>query len=58
MDVEGKHSDKHLQEAQELTIFGEEHHQIELQLGHVCNNRCVFCVSGQLTEQRLATRFL
>ena len=54
MDVETKHSDKHLQEAQELTIFGEEHHQIELQLGHVCNNRCVFCVSGQLTEQRLA----
>lgn len=26
----------------------------ELQLGHLCNNRCVFCVSGQLTSQKLA----
>lgn len=25
--------------------------QIELQLGHFCNNRCVFCGSGQLTER-------
>ncbi len=25
--------------------------QIEIQLGHFCNNRCVFCASGQLTEQ-------
>ena len=50
------HSEKHLREAQELTVFGggQQQHQIELQLGHVCNNRCVFCVSGQLTEQRLA----
>ncbi len=23
--------------------------QIEIQLGHMCNNRCVFCVSGQQT---------
>ncbi len=23
--------------------------QIEIQLGHLCNNRCVFCVSGQET---------
>jgi MoaA/NifB/PqqE/SkfB family radical SAM enzyme len=23
--------------------------QIEIQLGHMCNNRCVFCVSGQST---------
>lgn len=23
--------------------------QIEIQLGHMCNNRCVFCVSGQRT---------
>jgi MoaA/NifB/PqqE/SkfB family radical SAM enzyme len=23
--------------------------QVELQLGHLCNNRCVFCVSGQET---------
>ena len=28
--------------------------QVEIQLGHVCNNRCLFCVSGQLTAQRLA----
>jgi MoaA/NifB/PqqE/SkfB family radical SAM enzyme len=28
--------------------------QIEVQLGHFCNNRCVFCVSGQLTEQKRA----
>lgn len=28
--------------------------QVEVQLGHLCNNRCVFCVSGQLTEQRRA----
>ena len=24
---------------------------VEIQLGHLCNNRCVFCVSGQLSEQ-------
>ncbi|MCS6899195.1 MAG: radical SAM protein [Myxococcales bacterium] len=24
--------------------------QVELQLGHMCNNRCTFCVSGQETE--------
>jgi MoaA/NifB/PqqE/SkfB family radical SAM enzyme len=23
--------------------------QVEIQLGHMCNNRCVFCVSGQKT---------
>jgi len=28
--------------------------EIEIQLGHFCNNRCVFCASGQLTEQGLA----
>ncbi len=25
--------------------------QIEIQLGHMCNNRCVFCVSGQRTAR-------
>jgi MoaA/NifB/PqqE/SkfB family radical SAM enzyme len=25
--------------------------QIEVQLGHMCNNRCVFCVSGQQTAR-------
>jgi MoaA/NifB/PqqE/SkfB family radical SAM enzyme len=28
--------------------------QFEIQLGHMCNNRCVFCVSGQRTERREA----
>lgn len=28
--------------------------EMELNLGHFCNNRCVFCVSGQLTERGLA----
>lgn len=28
--------------------------QIEVQLGHMCNNRCVFCVSGQRTAMREA----
>ncbi|MEZ4393702.1 MAG: radical SAM protein [Polyangiales bacterium] len=26
--------------------------QYEIQLGHMCNNRCVFCVSGQRTANR------
>src|SRR4051812_20127718 len=29
-------------------------HQFEIQLGHLCNNRCVFCSSGQLTELKIA----
>ena len=28
--------------------------QIEIQLGHLCNNRCVFCVSGQMSERKMA----
>jgi MoaA/NifB/PqqE/SkfB family radical SAM enzyme len=28
--------------------------QAEIQLGHLCNNRCVFCVSGQASERREA----
>lgn len=31
--------------------MSEPERQIEVQLGHLCNNRCVFCVSGQLSEQ-------
>lgn len=27
----------------------EPNRQLEIQLGHLCNNRCVFCVSGQRT---------
>lgn len=30
---------------------GEPDRQVEIQLGHLCNNRCVFCVSGQRTER-------
>ena len=29
-------------------------HRFEIQLGHLCNNRCVFCSSGQLTQMKLA----
>jgi sulfatase maturation enzyme AslB (radical SAM superfamily) len=28
-------------------------HQFEIQLGHMCNNRCVFCVSGHLSKRRM-----
>lgn len=28
-------------------------HQFEIQLGHMCNNRCVFCVSGHLSQRRM-----
>lgn len=29
-------------------------HQFEIQLGHLCNNRCVFCSSGQLSAWKVA----
>src|SRR5262245_43783917 len=29
-------------------------HKFEIQLGHLCNNRCVFCSSGQLTAMKVA----
>jgi MoaA/NifB/PqqE/SkfB family radical SAM enzyme len=29
-------------------------HDFEIQLGHLCNNRCVFCSSGELTRQGAA----
>lgn len=32
----------------------EPNQQMEIQLGHMCNNRCVFCTSGQRTEMREA----
>lgn len=34
--------------------MAEPERQIEVQLGHLCNNRCVFCVSGQLSELKRA----
>ena len=33
-------------------------HKFEIQLGHLCNNRCVFCVSGELTAQGKASGIL
>jgi MoaA/NifB/PqqE/SkfB family radical SAM enzyme len=51
----GAHAEAHLREAVSVTARAEGG-GIEIQLGHLCNNRCVFCVSGQLTEQRLARR--
>lgn len=32
----------------------EPNERFEIQLSHVCNNRCVFCVSGQMTQMRMA----
>ena len=32
----------------------EPNQQFEIQLSHICNERCVFCVSGQMTELRRA----
>ena len=29
-------------------------HKFEIQLGHLCNNRCNFCSSGQLTAMKIA----
>lgn len=43
-----------LAEASEVTSV-EQSGQVEVQLGHFCNNRCVFCASGQLTELGAAT---
>lgn len=33
-----------------MALVPEPKTQVEIQLGHMCNNRCVFCVSGQQTE--------
>ncbi|MFT7624536.1 MAG: MoaA/NifB/PqqE/SkfB family radical SAM enzyme [Myxococcota bacterium] len=44
---------RYVREAATATSW-ESGHQIEIQLGHFCNNRCVFCVSGQLTQDKLA----
>jgi len=39
--------------AAEVTVSGSGH-RFEIQLGHLCNNRCVFCSSGQLTAMKIA----
>lgn len=49
-----EHVARLLAEASAVTSI-EQSGQIEIQLGHFCNNRCVFCASGQLTEQGVAT---
>lgn len=40
-------------EANAVTATGTGH-QFEIQLGHLCNNRCVFCSSGQLSAWKVA----
>lgn len=40
-------------EASAVTVQGTGH-VFEIQLGHLCNNRCVFCSSGMLTQEGLA----
>lgn len=40
-------------EATTVTTSGSGH-QFEIQLGHLCNNRCVFCSSGQLSDWKVA----
>jgi MoaA/NifB/PqqE/SkfB family radical SAM enzyme len=50
--VEG-YSPETLRRAVDVTSR-DEGDQVEIQLGHFCSNRCVFCVSGQLTERGLA----
>jgi len=49
------HDARDLREAIAVSAKGDGQ-QIEVQLGHMCNNVCLFCVSGQLTQQRLAKR--
>jgi MoaA/NifB/PqqE/SkfB family radical SAM enzyme len=46
-------SDEDRRAATTVTTSGSGH-KFEIQLGHLCNNRCVFCSSGQLTAMRLA----
>lgn len=46
-------TDKDLSEASVVTSHGDGA-QFEIQLGHLCNNRCVFCSSGQLSEMKIA----
>jgi len=39
--------------ATNVTVSGSGH-RFEIQLGHLCNNRCVFCSSGQMTAMKIA----
>ena len=46
-------SEEDLRAAAVVTASGSGH-RFEIQLGHLCNNRCVFCTSGQLTQMKAA----
>jgi MoaA/NifB/PqqE/SkfB family radical SAM enzyme len=46
-------ADRDLDEANRVVTMAAGH-RFELQLGHLCNNRCVFCTSGKLTQRKLA----
>jgi MoaA/NifB/PqqE/SkfB family radical SAM enzyme len=53
MSVVSRLTEQDLTEAATVTGRGEGH-QYEIQLGHLCNDRCVFCSSGQLTQLKRA----
>ncbi len=53
MAVNSNISDEDRRAAAAVTVSGSGH-KFEIQLGHLCNNRCVFCSSGQLTAMKLA----
>lgn len=46
-------TDEDVRAAAAVTI-SQSGHKFEIQLGHLCNNRCVFCSSGQLTAMKIA----
>ncbi len=53
MGVHSDISDEDRRAATAVTTSGSGH-RFEIQLGHLCNNRCVFCSSGQLTAMKIA----
>jgi uncharacterized Fe-S cluster-containing radical SAM superfamily protein len=53
MGVESNISAEDRRAATTVTTSGSGH-KFEIQLGHLCNNRCVFCTSGQLTAMKVA----
>ena len=53
MSVQTNISDEDRRSATTVTSSGSGH-KFEIQLGHLCNNRCVFCSSGQLTAMKIA----
>lgn len=53
MPVKSSISEEDRRAATAVTTSGSGH-RFEIQLGHLCNNRCVFCSSGQLTAWKIA----